>query len=149
LPRGVTALKFVGYLDVQIALIPGIGLVFKLAIKSLALLNCQYLTKIEYSLLPMSVFGVGAGGEANGFVAGGEFYIEPGDKSMNEIIASGAEVERYTKGKVGCCDRVEIEGQHGAWICHKCFDFDGVDKRFCERILLHWREIESVDVVPD
>ena len=97
----------------------------------------------------MGIFRVWAGRKTNGFVAGSKFNVEPGDKGMNKVIALNAEAERSSEGKIGWCDSVEIESQDRAWICYKSFDFDCIDKWFCERILLHWREIEAVDVVPD
>lgn len=97
----------------------------------------------------MSVFRVWAGGETDGFVAGSELYVEPGNESMNKIIALSTEAERYLKSQVGCSDGVEVESQDWAWICYKCFDFDCIDEWFCKRILLHGRKVKAVDVVPD
>lgn len=97
----------------------------------------------------MSVFGVWAGGETDGFVTCSELNVEPGDEGMDKIIALSAEAERSSKSEIGRGNSVEIEGQDWAWICYKCFHFDRINKRFCKRILLHRRKGETIDVVPD
>ena len=58
----------------------------------------------------MGVFRVRAGGETDRLVAGGEVDIEPGDKGVYEVIAAAVECEWGSKGEVGGCAGVEVEG---------------------------------------
>ena len=44
-------------------------------------------------MLPVRVFCVRAGGEADGFVAGGEIDVEPSDEGVYEVIAAAVECE--------------------------------------------------------
>jgi hypothetical protein len=147
--RWIIAIELVGNFDIQIALVSGIWLIFEFSVKCLTLLDSQYITKVEHCLLPMSVLGVGAGREPNGFVTGSKFNVEPCDKSMNEIVALSAETERDSESKFGWRDGIQVESQDWTWICYKCFHFDSINKWFRKRIFFHWRESEAVDVVPD
>lgn len=79
LSRDVIRLELIGDLDVEIALILLVGLVLEDAFDLLALLDGEHFAEVEDGLLPVGVFGVWAGGEADGFVAGCEVDVEPGD----------------------------------------------------------------------
>lgn len=80
-------------LHVQIPLVLAVRLVLQHTSDLLSLLNGQHLPQIEDCLLPVGVFCVRAGGEADGFVAGGEVDVEPSDEGVYEVIAAAVECE--------------------------------------------------------
>lgn len=88
-------------------------------------------------------------GESYRFVAGGEFDVEPGDKSVNEVIAA----DRQVKGKFECeivgRTFVEVECDYCARIGNHGFEFDCVDQGFSESGHLQRCIVKAVDVIPD
>jgi hypothetical protein len=73
-------------------------------------LNSQHFPQVEDSLLPVRVFCVWAGGEADRLVASSEIDVEPSDERMDEVIAAAVKSERGCEGQVGGCTGVEVEG---------------------------------------
>jgi len=92
-PRRIVRHQLIADLHVQIPLILAIRLVLQDASDLLSLLYCQYLPQVEHCLLPVSVFRVRAGGEADGFVAGSEVDVEPGDQGVYEVVTAAVECE--------------------------------------------------------
>lgn len=76
----------------------------------LALLDGKDILQVKDRLLPVGVLGVGARGEANGLVAGGELDVEPGDERVDEIVAPRGQLEGAAEGEIGGLDFVEVEG---------------------------------------
>lgn len=113
------------------------------------MLNSQDFTEVEDGLLPVCVFSVWAGGKANGFVACGEVNVEPGDKSMHEIVTADIEGEGDVEGEVSGCAGVEIEGDDCGRVGDNSLDFDCVDKGFSEGGNFERRVVKSIDIVPD
>ncbi|KFY20163.1 hypothetical protein V493_07733, partial [Pseudogymnoascus sp. VKM F-4281 (FW-2241)] len=101
LPCNVLGLELVRDLDVEVTRVLLVGLVDEDTLDLLALLHGQDLAQVEDGLLPVSVLGVWAGGEANGLVAGGEVDIEPRDEGVHEVVAAGLEDKGGGEGKVG------------------------------------------------
>ena len=102
----------------------------------LALLYRQNLPQVEDSLLPVGVLGVRAGRESDWLVTCGEIDIEPGDQSVDEVVASAVESK-------GCCEveilggtGVEVESDYGKGVGYNSFDLDGINERFGEGALL-------------
>lgn len=58
----------------------------------------------------MRVFCVRAGGEADGFVAGGEIDVEPSDERVDEVVAAAVEREGGGEGEVSGGAGIEVEG---------------------------------------
>jgi hypothetical protein len=113
------------------------------------LLDRQHFPEIEDCLLPVRVFGVGTGREADGLVAGSEVDIEPCDQGVYEVIAAAVERERRGKGEVCSCAGVEVEGENRGRVGNYGFDFNGVDERFGESCMLERGVVEAVNIVPD
>lgn len=148
-PRGVGGLELVLDLDVKITRVLLVGLVGEDTLDLLALLHGEDLAQVEDSLLPVSVLGVWAGGEADGLVAGGEVDIEPRDESVHEVVAAGVKGEGGGEGKVGNGAGVQVEGEDSGGVGDNGLDLDGVDEGLGEGGLLEGRVVESVDVVPE
>ena len=97
----------------------------------------------------MSVFGVWACRESDRLVAGGKLDIEPSDESMNEIASSRHHLERCFECEVGRFNGIEIDCHNSSWISNTGLCLHSVDKRFAQGSVFQWREVESIDVVPD
>lgn len=130
LSHGIISLKLIRDLDVQITLVLLIWLVIQDTLDLLALLHGQHFTEVEDGLLPVSVFCVRASGEADGFVAGCEVDVKPGDEGVDEIVAADIEGEGECEGEIGGCAGIEVEGYDGGGVGDYGFDFDGVNEGF-------------------
>jgi hypothetical protein len=112
-------------------------------------LDGQDILEVEDGLLPVSVFGVRAGGEADGLVAGGEVNIEPRHEGVDKVIAFDGELEGRGEGEIGYSASVEVEGEDWGGVGDDGLELDGVDERLGEGGLLERGVIETVDIVPD
>lgn len=135
--------------DVEISSIPVVRSASQASRHLLARFDCQNVAQVEHCLLPVRVLGVRTGGEPNGFVAGRELNVEPGDKSMDEVVAADGEIEGKLECEVVGGAFVEIKGDDGAGIGDNGFEFDCVDQRFCEGCHLQRCVVKAVDVVPN
>lgn len=145
----VICLKLVCDLDIQITLVLLVGLVLQDTSDLLTLLHREDLAQVEYSLLPVSVFGVWASTKADWLVTGCEVNIEPSDQCVDEVIAASIENEGGGESQISCCASVEIKGEDGGGVGYDGLNFDGVNKRFGESGVLEWRVVETVNVIPD
>lgn len=149
LSHRIISLDFVGDLDVQITLVLVVWLVVQYALDLLALLHGQNFAEVEDGLLPVGVFCVWAGGEADGFVAGGEVDIEPSDEGVHKIVTANIKGVWYAEGEVGRCASIEVKGDNCGGVGNYGFDFDCVDERFSEGGDFERGVVESVNVIPD
>lgn len=148
-PRRILRLHLVIDHDIQISAILLVGSTRQAALYFLSRLHRQHIGKVEDCLLPVGVLRVRAGGEADWFVACGEFDVEPGDQSV--YVVGAADVESERKAKVHVCGStgVEIEGEDGGRVGDDGFEFDGVDEWFGKGGHFEGCVIEAVDVIPD
>lgn len=146
---GVVGDEAVLELDVEVAGVLAVRPVVERALDLLALLDGEDLVEVEDGLLPVGVLGVGAGGEADGLVAGRELDVEPGDHGVDEVVAAGGEVEGAREGQVGGCALVEVEGEDARGVGDDGLDLDRVNQGFREGGFLEGGVVEAVDVVPD
>lgn len=149
LPRGVLVLELVIDGDIKITLVFLVGAVVERALNLLALLDGEDVLEVEDGLLPVGVLGVGTGREADGLVAGGEVNVEPGDKGVDEVIASGDELEVGLESQVGSGASVKVEGQDVDGVSDDGLNVNSVDKGLGKSSLLKRAVIESVNVIPD
>lgn len=149
LAERILSLELVRDLDIKITWVLGVWSVGKNTTDLLTLLDGQDITEVEDSLLPVSVLGVWASGEADWLVAGSEVDVEPGDDGVDEVVAAGVEEKWGGEGKVGESAFVEVEGEDGGWVGDNSLDFDGVDEWLGESRLLEWGVVEAIDVVPE
>lgn len=112
-------------------------------------LHRQHIGKIKHRLLPVRVFRMRTGGEADGFVAGGELDVEPSDQGVDVVGAADGEGEGEAEVQIGGCAGVEVEGEHCGGVGDDGFEFDGIDEGFGEGSHLEGRIVEAVDAVPD
>lgn len=115
----------------------------------LAALDGQDVLEVEDGLFPVGVFGVGAGGEADGLVACGEVNVEPGHEGVDKVVALDGDFEGRGKGEVGHGACVEVESEDGGRVCHDRLDVYRVDEGLGQSRLLERRVVEAVDIVPD
>lgn len=148
-PRRVLALELVVDGDVEIALVLLVGAVVERALHLLTLLDGEDVLEVEDGLLPVGVLGVGAGREADGRVAVGEFNVEPGDKGVDVVIAPGDELEVGPESQIGGGALFKVEGQDVDGVSDDSLDVDSIDKGLGEGSLLKRAVVEAVDVVPD
>lgn len=76
----------------------------------------------------MSVLGVGAGGEADGLMAGGEVDVEPRDKGVDEVVTLDVQLKVGGEGQVGDGASVEIEGEDRGRVGNDGLDVDGINE---------------------
>ena len=98
LSHWIISLKLILNLHIQISLLHRIRPVIQSSLNLLSLLHRQYFLQVEHCLFPVCVLCVWTGREADGFVARGKVDIEPGNKSVNEIIAADVECEGIVEG---------------------------------------------------
>lgn len=77
-----------GHCEVEISVVPLIGLHYELANNFFARLDGEVIIEVEYSLFPVSVPGLGGSGEASALVALCELDIEVCDKSVHVVVAA-------------------------------------------------------------
>ena len=135
--------------NVKVTAVLRVGLDIELALDLLTSLDGQNVLEVEDGLLPVGVLGVGAGGEADGLVAGGEVDVEPGDEGVDEIIALGFQLEVAGEGEVGGGAGVQVKSQDQGRVSDDGLEVDGVDEGLGESSLLQGGVVEAVDVVPD
>jgi hypothetical protein len=97
----------------------------------------------------VSVLGVRASRESNGFVACAELDIKPGDESMDEVVATSIERVRLLECQIRSRDCVEVEGDDGARIGDHSLHIDSINKRLGHGGGLERGVVESPDIVPD
>jgi len=95
--------------NIEITFVLCIWLVCEIPRHALALLDCEHFAKIEDRLLPVRIFGMGAGGESNWFVAGGKVDVEPGDQSVNKVIPLATKAKGSREGEFSGCNCVEVD----------------------------------------
>ena len=127
LPGRVLGVKIVVDLDVQITLVFFVGLVVQVSLDALSLLDCQHFPQIEDRLFPMRVFGVRAGGESDGLVAGAKLDVEPGYQGVDEVVSADLELEWRAKGDIGHLNCVKIERHDGYRIRNNSLHLDRID----------------------
>ena len=149
IPRLILGVQLVVDLDVEITLILGVGFVCEIACHAFAFLDGKNFAKIKNSLLPVRVFGMRTSRESNGFMTSGKVNVEPGDKGVNKVVSLATEAEGRGKCEVSGCDRVEIDCEYRARISDKGFHLDCVHQWLGQSVLLHWRKVEAVDIVPN
>lgn len=135
--------------NVEIATVLVVGSAGELALDLLAGLNGEDVLEVEDGLLPVSVLGVRAGGEADGLVAGGELDVEPCDHGVDVVGAAHREVEGKLEGKVGNGAGVKVDGDDGRRVGDDGLELDGVDERLSEGAVLERAVVEAPDIVPD
>ena len=135
--------------DIEVALVLRVRLICEVSCNTLAFFDCEDFAEVENRLLPVCIFGVRTGREPNGFVTGSEVDVEPGNEGMDEVVSLATEAERGGKGEFGGCDGIEIDCEHRAWISNQSFEFDGIHQWLGQCILLHWGEVEAIDIIPD
>ena len=96
-------------LNIEITFVLCIRFVCEIPCHGLALLDCEHFAKIEDRLLPVCIFGMGAGGEPNWFVAGGKVDVEPGDQSVNKVIPLATKAKGSREGEFSGCNCVEVD----------------------------------------
>lgn len=135
--------------NVQISPVAVVGTAGKLACHLLAGLDGEHIGEVEDGLLPVGVLGVWAGAEADGFVAGGELNVEPGDKSVDVVGAADGEVVWEGECEVGDGACIEVECEDGTGVGDDGLELHGVDEWLSESSELKRGVVEAVDVVPD
>jgi len=145
----IVNVELVGDANVEIAVVFLAGFVLELAGDGVTLFDGQDILEIEDSLFPVRVLCVGAGGKANGLVAGGKLNIEPRDDGVNEVVATDLELVGFPESEVGDGAGVEVEGDDGRGVCDDGLDVDGVDERLRHGCRLERGVIETPDIVPD
>jgi hypothetical protein len=97
----------------------------------------------------VGVLGVGAGGEADGLVAGGELDVEPRDHGVDVVGAAHRKGEGKLEGEILNGAGVEVEGDDGRRVGDNSLELDSVDEGLGEGGVLERAVIEAPDVVPD
>lgn len=148
-PGDVLGLELIGDPDVEVAPVLRIGADVEAELDLLAVLDGKDVLKVEDGLLPVSVLGVGAGGEADGLVAGGEVDVEPRDKGVDEVVTLDGQVKFGGEGQVGNGASVEIEGEDRGGVGYDGLDVDGINEGLGQSRGLQGSIVEAVDIVPD
>lgn len=149
LAGGVLGLETVFDLDVEIATVLLVGAVVERALNLLSLLDSKHILEVEDGLLPVSVLSVWPSGEADCLVAGGKVNVEPGDKSVDEVIPSGDEVEWAAESQILDRALVKVEGENERWVGNDGLHLDSIDERLRQGGLLERRVVETIDVIPN
>jgi hypothetical protein len=125
LPVHVFCLELVRDLDVQVTVVllawPGV----EDTGYALTLLDGKDVLEVEDGLFPMGVLCVGAGGELDGLVAGGELNVEPRDDGVDEVGAANLQTVGHVEGEIGDGAGVEVEGEHGRRVGDDGLDVNG------------------------
>ena len=133
----VVSVQLIVKLDVKVASILVVGLVGQVSSNRLALFDGEYFSEIEDGLFPMRVLGMWPRGEADGFVAGGEVNVEPGNECVDEVIPLRPYLEGFGESELCSGDGVQVDCEDGAWICDESFHLHRIDKRLAEGRFLH------------
>lgn len=94
---GVFGFEMVFDFDVEIVMVFFVGVVVERVFNFFFLLDSKYIFEVEDGLFLVSVFSVWFSGEVDCFVVGGKVNVELGDKSVDEVILFGDEVEWVVK----------------------------------------------------
>ena len=117
LAHGVTVLLFklrlVAFeadfdLDVQVALVVGVGLHGEVSKDAVALLGRDAVLQIEDCLLPVRVLVCGSGAEEYPLVALGEVHAEEADQAVHEVVPFHGEFEWRVEVHVFHFHRVQV-----------------------------------------
>src|ERR1700712_1484584 len=100
LSRDILGLQFVGDFDIQVSSVLFIGSILQNTRNVLLTHNSQHVLKVENSLFPVSVLGVGSGGELDRLVTSRELDIEPCNQSVNEVAAASCKLKIHAECKV-------------------------------------------------
>jgi hypothetical protein len=92
-PHRIIRNQLVTNLHIQIPLILTIWLILQNTSDLLSLLDCQDFPQIKDRLFPMCVFRVRSRTKVDGFMTRREIDIEPGDKGVNEVVATAVKPE--------------------------------------------------------
>jgi len=145
----VGGLGLVGESDVEVTTVVVVRRACELTLNLLAGLDGEDVLEVEDGLLPVGVLGVGASGEADGLVAGGEFDVEPRDHGVDVVGAAHGEGEGKLEGEVLNGAGVEVEGNDRRGVGDNGLKLDGVDEGLGEGRVLERGVVEAPDVVPD
>jgi len=106
----VNTLESVIYVDIQITRVALVRGATNGSTNLFASLDSNSLGCIENSLLPVSVLGVGSGGESYGLVASGEGDVEPSNEGMDVIVASSSDLEVAGESQIllGHCKNIDF-----------------------------------------
>jgi hypothetical protein len=106
----VNTLESVIYVDIQIARVALVRGATNGSANLFTSLDSNSLGCIENSLLPVSVLGVGSGGESYGLVASGEGDVEPSNESMDVIVTSSSDLEVAGESQIllGHCKNIDF-----------------------------------------
>ncbi|KAH3686400.1 hypothetical protein WICPIJ_002579 [Wickerhamomyces pijperi] len=92
--------EIVGDLDIQVSWVLLVWSVVQGELDGFALLDIKNIFQVENGLLPVGVIGLWTCGEVN-FVllfAGWEPDIEPGDKTVDQVVSLGFQFEFFEEG---------------------------------------------------
>ena len=99
-------------------------------------------------LLPVGVAGVRAGRELDRLEAAREVNVEPGEESVDVVVAGGSDGKVGGKGEVLLLDGPDVNVLDLAGLGDDRLEVDCVDEGLAEGNLLDARVVEAVDVVP-